>query len=84
MSLLTKIRWNLAWHFQRARLRLLGRDLTCHRCGRVIARAIVSVSGGQVWLDGLALSEVFVDFADRDRLRFRHLDRSECNPPAEL
>ena len=78
MNLFEKIQWNAAYHWRRLRFRLWGREITCAACGQPAGRVIVSLRKGTLRLDGLDLSDVAVDFASRDTLRFRHADASQC------
>lgn len=81
MNLLEKIQWNLAYRWNLLRFRLLGKEITCSACGKPTGRVIVHLRRGTLRLEGLEWSDVAVDFADRETLRFRHSDKSQCDKP---
>ncbi|MEI8233290.1 MAG: hypothetical protein WCH57_01240 [Verrucomicrobiota bacterium] len=81
MNLFEKIQWNADYRWQCLRFRLWGREITCAACGQPAGRVIVSLREGQLRLEGLEWSDVAVDFASRDVLRFRHADLSQCRNP---
>jgi hypothetical protein len=78
MNLLEKIQWNTAYRWRLLRFRLWGKEITCAECGRPAGRVIVHLRGGILHLEGLEESDVAVDFASRETLRFRHADKSQC------
>ncbi|MDD5349589.1 MAG: hypothetical protein PHQ12_05210 [Chthoniobacteraceae bacterium] len=82
MNLLEKIQWKAAYRWRLLRFRLWGKDITCAECGQPAGRVIVHLRAGRLRLEGLEQSDVIVDFASRETLRFRHADASECRKPA--
>lgn len=65
----------------RALVRVLGRELVCASCGRVIMRAIPVTWGGRVRLVGAREHNVRVAFASKESLEFRHVELDSCPSP---
>ena len=78
MNLFEKIQWNLSYRFRCLRFRLLGRPIHCENCGMPVAKVIPRIRSGDLQLEGLELSQVYVDFKSLNILRFRHADPGEC------
>lgn len=59
-------------------IRWFGREMLCERCGQSLGRVLPMFRKGNLRLHGLDDVDVFVDFLDRNILRFRHMYPSCC------